>query len=122
MSLLSADITKAKRLSLSPPKAVKPASQVGSPLVTPAPASVNLEPLAEAPSQDIDIPKLMALAQRTLRGNNGYTREEVVDLIKQTTKVNQQRAERGFTLMLQAQTIEQAPNPEIYYLAGSTPF
>jgi hypothetical protein len=122
MSLLSADISKPKRLSLSPPKALKSARQVESPLVTPAPASVNLEPIAEASPQGIDIPKLMARAQRTLRGNNGYTREEVVDLIKQTTQVNQQRAERGFTLMLQAQTIEQAPNPEIYYLAGSTPF
>lgn len=122
MSLLSADITKVKRLSLSPPKAVKPARRVESPPPAEEPASVNLEPIAEASPQDIDIPRLTALAQRTLRGNNGYTREEVVELIKLTTKVNQQRAERGFTLMLQAQTIEQAPNPEIYYLTGSTPF
>jgi hypothetical protein len=122
MSLLSADISKPKRLSLSPSKAPKPARKVDSAPPVEEPASVNLEPIAEEPPQDIDIPKLTALAKRTLRGNNGYTREEVVDLIKQTAQVSQQRAERGFTLMLQAQTIEQAPNPEIYYLAGSTPF
>jgi hypothetical protein len=45
-----------------------------------------------------------------------------VERIKEATNVNQDRAERGFNLILQAVDIEQTINPELYYLVGSTPF
>ena len=99
MSLLSTDITKVKRLSL---KEVK----------LPAP---------EVKAQEIDKPKLIALAQRVIEGENNYSREEIVTRIKEATNVSQERAERGFTLILQAGAIEPTLGDR-YYLTGSTPF
>jgi hypothetical protein len=102
MSLLSTDIAKVKRLSLREVK-----------LPTPEP---------EIKAQEIDKPKPIALAQRVIEGENSYSREEIIERIKEATNVNQERAERGFNLILQAGAIEQTINPELYYLVGSTPF
>jgi hypothetical protein len=79
-------------------------------------------PRPEIKAQEIDKPKLIALAQRVIEGENSYSREEIIERIKEATNVNQDRAERGFNLILQAGAIEQTINQELYYLVGSTPF
>lgn len=78
-------------------------------------------PEPEIKAQEIDKRKLITLAQRVIEGENSYSKEEIVARIKEATNVNQERAERGFNLMLQAGAI--APTPrDNYYLTGSTPF
>jgi len=78
-------------------------------------------PEPEVKAQEIDKPKLIALAQRVIKEAYSYSKDEVIDLIKQTTNVNGERAERGFNLMLQAGAIELTLGGS-YYLTGSTPF
>lgn len=73
------------------------------------------------PTQEIDKPKLIALAQRVIKGENSYSKEEIVARIKEATNVSQDRAERGFNLILQAGGIEPTLGDR-YYLTGSTPF
>ena len=75
----------------------------------------------EIKAKEIDKPKLIALAQRVIEGYNSYSREEIIERIKEATNVNQERAERGFNLMLQAGAIEPTLGDR-YYLTGSTPF
>ena len=75
----------------------------------------------EIKAQEIDKPKLIALAQRVIEGYNSYSREEIIERIKEATNVNQERAERGFNLILQAGAIEPTLGDR-YYLTGSTPF
>ena len=78
-------------------------------------------PEPEIKPQEIDRPKLISLAQRVIQGESSYTKEEVIKRIKEETNVNQERAERGFNLILQAGAIELSPGGK-YYLTGSTPF
>ena len=73
------------------------------------------------PTQEIDKPKLMALARRVIEGESSYTQSQIVERIKEATNVNQDRAEVGFKLILQAGAIEPTPGGR-YYLTGSTPF
>jgi hypothetical protein len=110
MSLLSTDITKVKRLSLREVK-------------LPAP-ELRVEPILveRPPSEEIDKPKLIALAQRVIKGENSYSREEVIKRIKEATNVSQERAIISFKNILQAGAIEQTMKPDLYYLVGSTPF
>lgn len=70
---------------------------------------------------EIDKPKLIALAQRLLKGENSYSKEEIIVIIKEATNVNQDRAEKGFNLILQAGAIEIIIGGR-YCLTGSTPF
>lgn len=152
MSLLSIDITKVKRLSLREVKLptteriVEPITPI---LVEKPPTDeeiaysriVAINPLIEelverldlvsnttgkrikkVEAQEIDKPKLIALAQRVIKGEKSYSKAEIIARIKEATNVSQERAERGFNLILQAGAIEQTINPELYYLVGSTPF
>lgn len=75
----------------------------------------------EIKAQEIDKPKLIALAQRVIEGENIYSREDIIARIKKATNVSQERAERGFNLILQAGAIEPTLG-DSYYLTGSTPF
>jgi hypothetical protein len=72
--------------------------------------------------QEIDKPKLIALAERAIKGEYSYRKEGIVARIKEATNVSQERAEVGFNLMLQAGAIEQTINREFFFLGGSTPF
>jgi len=65
--------------------------------------------------------KIVAFTQRIVKGEDSYTKAEIIEKIKTATNVNQERAEKGFNLMLQAESIETLPNGR-YYLTGSTPF
>lgn len=75
----------------------------------------------DLPAQDINKPQLIALAKRFIEKDNSYTKEEVIERIKEATKVTQDRAEKGFNLILQAGAIELTQG-ERYYLTGSNPF
>lgn len=66
--------------------------------------------------------RLIALAEEILQRETGYLREDLVALIAERTKVSQERAERGFNLMLQAGAVEEDITQGLYYLPGSTPF
>jgi hypothetical protein len=80
---------------------------------------VALEP--EQPIKELDKTKLIALAQRVIEGENSYTKEEIIERIKKATNVNQERAENGFNLILEAGAIDPT-GLNSYYLATSTPF
>ena len=82
---------------------------------------IKPHPEPEIKAKEIDKPKLIALAQRVIEGYNSYSREEIIERIKEVTNVSQERAERGFNLMLQAGAIEPTLGDR-YYLTGSTPF
>ena len=79
----------------------------------------DIKPHPEPP--EIDKPKLIALAQRVIERENSYSKEEIIARIKEAANVSQERAEIGFTLILQAGAIEPTPGGR-YYLTGSTPF
>jgi hypothetical protein len=81
----------------------------------------DIKPETEVKAQEIDKPKLIALAQRVIEGENSYSKEEIVARIKEATNVSQERADKGFNLILQAGAIEPTPGDR-YYLTGSTPF
>lgn len=83
----------------------------------------NIKPHPEPKSKpkEIDKPKLITLAQRIIEGNNSYLKEELIERIKEATNVSQERADRGFNLILQAGAIEPTLGDR-YYLTGSTPF
>jgi hypothetical protein len=148
MSLLSIDITKVKRLSLREVKLKPPTDEeiaysklvAINPLIEELVDRFNLvsnttgerikkielredikQPQPEIKAKEIDKPKLIALAQRVIQGENIYSKEEIVARIKEATNVNQERAERGFNLILQAGAIEPTLG-DSYYLTGSTPF
>ena len=82
---------------------------------------IKPHPETEIKAKEIDKPKLIALAQRVIEGENSYSREDIIERIKEVTNVNQERAERGFNLILQAGAIEPTLGDR-YYLTGSTPF
>jgi hypothetical protein len=78
-------------------------------------------PHPEPKIKELDKPKLIALAQRVIKGENNYTKDEIIERIKEATNVNQDRAEIGFNLILQAGAIKLILEDR-YYLTGSTPF
>jgi len=75
----------------------------------------------EIKAQEVDGSKLRALAGNIIKGENSYSKEDIIARIKEATNVSQERAERGFNLILQAGAIELTPG-DTYYLTGSTPF
>jgi hypothetical protein len=78
-------------------------------------------PEPEVKSKEVDKPKLLALALRILNGERTYTKEDVIGRIIADMKVNQERAEKGFNLLLQVGAIQPVGWGR-YYLTGSTPF
>ena len=82
---------------------------------------IKPHPEPKVKAQEIDKPKLIALAQRVIEGENSYTKEEIIERIKKATNVSPERAERGFNLILQAGAIGPTLGDR-YYLTGSTPF
>lgn len=79
----------------------------------------SVEPKIER--KEIDKPKLTTFAQKVLKGQKSYSKREIIERIIETTNVSQERAERGFNLILQAGAIEPTLGDR-YYLTGSTPF
>lgn len=164
MSLLSTDITKVKRLSLSEVKlpTIERRAKLITPILVERPPTdeeivysklvainplleklvdsldlvsiktgerlkkVDIEaikphPEPEVKAQEIDKPKLIALAHRVIEGDSSYSKEDIIVKIEKAINVNQERAERGFNLILQAGAIQLTPGG-MYYLTGSIPF
>ena len=92
-----------------------------------APVEIPQEVTVSAPKREDkdlkkgDIDKLRALAKQCILTQRHYSREEVVTLIVEGAKVDRDRAEKGFKLMIQAGVIVTALKDR-FYLAGSTPF
>lgn len=130
MSLLLTDLSKVKKLSL---RGVRlPIREIERKATIKALTSEEIaynkllqrNPLIEKLVEKLDLIhnfKLIALAQRIIEKKNSYTKEEVIDKIKEATNVNQERAEKGLNLILQAGAIEIIPG-ERYIIKGSTPF
>lgn len=151
MSLLSIDITKVRKLSTedvklpTPERRAEPTIRVDKPLTDEEitynkliKINPNLETLVERfglvscttgepmrkvddTEKGIDKPKLISLAQRVIEKANNYSREEIIEKIIKATNVSQERAEKGFNLILEAGAIELTPGGR-YYLSGSAPF
>ena len=83
--------------------------------------TIKPHPEPEVKAQEIDKPKLIALAHRVIEGDSSYSKEDIIVKIEKATNVNQERAERGFNLILQAGAIQLTPGG-MYYLTGSIPF
>jgi len=76
----------------------------------------------ETPTKDpVDRDKLTALAIKALDKERSYTKEEIITRLREETRASQERAGKGFKLMLEAGAIEPTLG-ESYYLKGSTPF
>jgi hypothetical protein len=144
MSLLTTDIRKERRLSLKdvklPAPEIKPI-KVEAPftaeermyskivekyplfleavelldLVSPV-TGTRVKIVDTKPSRET----LIALAKRLIKGEAMHSKEEIIEAIKTGSKVSQERAEKGFSLMLEAGAFE--PIGDSYYLTGSTPF
>jgi len=146
MSLLSTDITKLKRLSIkevilsTPERIVKPikrdipptAEEIAySKLVEKYPLFLEVVEALDLVSMSTglrvrrvetkpDKEKLLAFAKRIVKAEAIHSKEELIEIIKQGSKVSIERAERGFILMLEAGAFERLGDS--YYLTGSTPF
>jgi len=77
-------------------------------------------PKIERP-QEVDKAKLITLAQKVIEGESNYSKEDIIDRIKEVNNISKDRAETGFNLMLQAGAISYTIG-ESYFLTGSTPF
>lgn len=107
MSLLSTDISKVKRLSLSEVKLPTPEAEI-------KPTNIDLKETGKAQV-------IINLAFEILETENCYKEEEVINRIIEATKVNIERAKSGFNLMLKEKAIEGIIGGW-YVLKGSTPF
>lgn len=74
----------------------------------------------EEPTEEV-ISKLDEIAVRILRPQQGYTAEEVQQLMQATLKISSDRAKAGFQKMIAFGVIEPTNNFE-YFLRDSTPF
>ena len=72
--------------------------------------------------EPINTTKLIALAERLLKGETTYSKEEIITKLQEATKVGRDRAEVGFTKMLDSGAIDGIIGGERYYLSTSTPF
>ena len=144
MSLLTTDIRKERRLSLKDVKL--PATEI-KPIKVEAPSTaeermyskiVEKYPLFLEAVELLDLVSpvtgtrvkivdtkpsretLISLAKRLIKGEAIHSKEEIIEAIKTGSKVSQERAEKGFSLMLEAGAFE--PIGDSYYLTGSTPF
>lgn len=82
-------------------------------------------PLRVAPQdkkEPVNTIKLIALAERLLKGETTYSKEEIITRLQEGTKVDRDRAEVGFTKMLDSGVIDGIIGGERYYLSTSTPF
>lgn len=82
---------------------------------------IKPHPEPEIEAQEIGKDKLTTLAHRVVGVENNITKDEIIARIKEATNVSQERAEKGFNLILQAGVIKLTP-ADTYYLTGSTPF
>jgi hypothetical protein len=142
MSLLTANISRVRKLSLREVRLPAPERRT----ITP-PNQVEREPTREEIAYsrivakypkvgelktrlrlvidtppEIDRLPLLTLAGETLQPCRSYTRGEILSLLQESKKVTKERAERGFSLLLLAGIIEPTIDRSLFYLTSSTPF
>lgn len=66
-------------------------------------------------------PQLKDIARGIMEERNNYSKEEIIARLQERTGGDEQRAEKGFNLLLGAGTIERTSGGR-YCLTGSTPF
>ena len=66
--------------------------------------------------------ELLRFAQKVVKPCSSYSRPELLEQLTKAVKGDRARAEKGFTLMLEAGVIEHNPFADNFYLGGSTPF
>jgi hypothetical protein len=144
MGLLTTDIRKERRLSLKDVKLPAPdrkpinvetpstaEERMYSKIVEKYPLFLEAVELLDlvSPTTGLRVRKvdpkpsretLIALAKRLIKGEAIHSKEEIIEAIKTGSKVSQERAEKGFSLMLEAGAFESIGDS--YYLTGSTPF
>jgi len=136
MSLPSANIPRVKKLSFTPIVKEIALEPIYSPIEAARPPTmesiafsnlVAINPLilslverlglvSTSTDKKIETIDLSKLKERS------YTREILVEWIREEARVNETRAEKGFIFMLDKKMILPTINPELYYLSGSTPF
>lgn len=89
--------------------------------VTPIANQVD-QPEEKSVTKKVTSVTLSQVALRVLETKSNYSREEVLARLREATGGDQERAEKGFTMMLEAGELEKVPRRERYYLKGSTPF
>lgn len=78
-------------------------------------------PEPEIKPKEVDKDRLIALSKKVIESQNNFTKDEIIERIKEATNVTQERADRGFNLILDAGAIKEVLGDR-YYLTGSTPF
>ena len=84
--------------------------------------AIKPHPEPKVKAKEIDKTKLEALTQEVIEVENSYTKQTIIERIKEAKQVTQERAEKGFNLILKAGLIKATPGNMFYYLKGSTPF
>lgn len=150
MSLLSTDLRTVKKLSLKGVRLPIKDKEPEPTIYPPSPEEISysklvaINPLIEElvdrfnlvsnttgerirkiephPEPEVNKVKLIALAQRLLKGETSYSKEEIIDIIKTEIGIDILRAETGFNLMKDSKVIKIVKATGLYYLESSTPF
>lgn len=130
MSLLSAKISKRKRLSFTPKKTRTEDSIEDIEFSR----LVDLDPIigdlvdtfdlvdSDRQPQRVDLSQYYKIAIQVLPPEISASPEEIIEQLEQTFNINTARAEKGFKKLLASGAILPTLNPNLYYLKGSTPF
>ena len=85
------------------------------------PETATVEKVQDEPKEPAKSNKIGDIALRIITPINNLSKEQIIAGIMDETKVTRERAERGFSLMIESGVI-QGTNVNTYYLTGSTPF
>ena len=85
------------------------------------PETATGEKVQDEPKEPAKSNKIGDIALRIITPINNLSKEQIIAGIMDETKVTRERAERGFSLMIESGVI-QGTNVNTYYLTGSTPF
>lgn len=85
------------------------------------PKTATVEKVKDEHKEPTKSNKIGDIALRIITPISNLSKEEIITRLMEETKVNRERAEKGFSLMLESGVI-QGTNVGTYYLSGSTPF
>ena len=83
--------------------------------------TATVDKVKEEPKEPAKSNKIGDIAKRIIAKNSSLDKEALIAGIMDETKVNRERAEAGFNLMLSSGVVTET-NVGTYYLTGSTPF
>ena len=85
------------------------------------PKTATVEKVKDEPKEPAKSNKIEDITKRIIAKNSSLDKEALIAGIMDETKVNRERAEAGFNLMLSSGVVTET-NVGTYYLTGSTPF